>query len=75
MNIMRKLGGWYDWDELWPLRYPAWSKSHGIRDDDWQLRYDRAQERANRRLMKKAMKAARAQGLKKRTRMPGAWPT
>ncbi len=69
---------WTEWEELWPLRYPAWcdyDRCYWGRDDtDLQSLYERAQERANRRLKKKAMKAARAQGFKKRNRMPGAWP-
>ena len=67
------------WENTWPLSYPEWFINFWI----WKkcptywrehLLYDRAQERANRRLRKKAMKAARAQGLGKRSRMPGAWP-
>ena len=58
----------FDPETTWPLTYPAWA--YGL---EWQPR-DRARERANRRLKKKSMKAARAQGLKKRERMPGAWP-
>ena len=58
----------YDPEATWPFIYPAWSDF-----SEGQL-YERAQERANRRLRKKSMKAARAQGLKKRERMPGAWP-
>ena len=64
---------------LWPLVYPEWTTyNRGYTDHredlKWQLLYDRAQERANRRLKKKSMKAVRAQRLKKRDRMPGAWP-
>lgn len=44
------------------------------KDSDWLSPYELAQERANRRWEKKMLKAARAQGLKKQDRMPGAWP-
>ena len=68
-----------DWDISWPLSFPAWSDEVCLNYDDpddptQQTLYDRAQERANRRLKKKASKAARAQGLKSRHPMPGAWP-
>ena len=70
---------WDKWEEMWPMMYPAWSdyfRCFGgcIDDPEVRLPYELAQERANRRWEKKAMKAARAQGLKKRERMPGAWP-
>ena len=70
---------WDQWKEVWPLRYPEWSdflryRWGDIDDPEMQLLHERAQERANRRWEKKSMKAARAQGLKKRDRMPGAWP-
>ena len=74
---------WDQWEEQWPLRYPESSdyiRLFGGRIDDPELQLlheraqERAQERANRRWEKKSMKAARAQGLKKRDRMPGAWP-
>ena len=81
MNIFpfydRDLG--YDWETIWPLWYPAWTYRYGPFDGDHyqkrQLLTEPVQERANRRLKKKSMKAACAQGLKKRDRMPGAWPT
>lgn len=73
----------YQWEELWPLRYPEWSdylRCH-VSDTDYpelnsvyKRAHERAQKRANRRWEKKSMKAARAQGLKRRDRMPGAWP-
>ena len=68
-----------EWEDLWPLSYPAWSDSYEFFEDSVirlkrQPLYERAQERANRRWEKKSMKAARAQGLEKRDRMPGAWP-
>ena len=70
---------WYKWEELWPLRYPAWSNylrrfDGDLDDPELQLLHERAQARANRRWEKKSMKAARAQGVKRRDRMPGAWP-
>ena len=70
----------HDWETIWPLWYPAWTFSYGSFDCDdchrkWHLIHERAEERANRRLRKKSMKAARAQGMKKEDRMPGAWPT
>lgn len=71
---------WNTWETLWPLSYPAWSDHYeyclafGYYPETWQLLYKKAQERANRRVKKKAMKAARAQGLRKRDQMPGAWP-
>ncbi|CAD6581412.1 MAG: hypothetical protein ASARMPRED_000606 [Alectoria sarmentosa] len=64
---------WYSWESLWPMGYPAWEidlQRHRYEGID----YKRAQERANRRMRKKSMKAARAQGLKSRDQMPGAWP-
>ena len=70
----------YDWGAVWPLWYPAWSDHYCPYPRDrsarsyWKLLKDRAHERANRRLRKKSEKAARAQGLKKRNPMPGAWP-
>ena len=72
---------WDDWETEWPLRYPAWSDRYcpdlynGFRTPEWKLINELAQERANRRLKKKLIKAARAQGMKKGDRMPGAWPT
>ncbi len=68
---------WTEWEEVWPLRHPAWRdfdryNFHEV--SDLQSLYRLAHQRANRRLKKKAMKAARAQGSKKRNRMPGAWP-
>ena len=70
---------WDEWEKMWPMIYPAWSdyiRCTGGYVDDPELRlpHELAQERANRRWEKKSMKAARAQGLKKRERMPGAWP-
>ena len=69
----------YDWETIWPLWYPAWTYHYGPFNGDpyrkWQLIYERAETRANRRLRKKSMKAARAQGMKKGDQMPGAWPT
>ena len=70
---------WLEWEIYWPWSYPAWfidpNSLHRnyISSQDRQL-YDRAQERANRRLKKKTMKWARAQGLTNRDRMPCAWP-
>lgn len=77
---------WDDWETIWPLWYPAWASHYGPwtyhngsfdgdRHRKWYLIHERAEERANRRLRKKSMKAARAQGMKKGDRMPGAWPT
>lgn len=54
------------------MGYPTWEIdffTHGYKSID----YKRAQERANRRMKKKSMKAARAQGFKRQDRMPGAW--
>ena len=70
---------WKGWKEAWPLSYPKWFVYFGWHPNElarsrYKPLYNRAQERANRRLHKKAMKAARAQGLGKRSRMPGAWP-
>ena len=70
---------WDEWEVRWPLRYPAWSDyircfEGCIDNPTLRLPHELAQERANRRWEKKSMKAARAQGLKKRNRMPGAWP-
>lgn len=67
------------WEDMWPLSCPEWFIDFWFWKN-WptypreHLLYDCAQDRANRRLRKKAMKAARAQGLGKRSRMPGAWP-
>lgn len=64
---------WHEWETLWPLGFPVWSDriyAPHIAPGTRLL----AQERANRRWEKKMMKAARAQGVKKRDRMPGAWP-
>ena len=62
----------------WPMRYPAWYDYSFYEDDisrsNGKLAYKLAQERANRRMKKKSMKAARAQGCKSRNQMPGAWP-
>lgn len=80
MDILRyySTGSWNGWETSWPLWFPAWSHYFGPCDDDsyreWQLLTERVQKRANRRLEKKSKKAARAQGLKERNRMPGAWP-
>ena len=70
----------HDWEPIWPLWFPAWSNDDNRFSSvdaywEWQRLNERAQERANRRLRKKSEKAARAQGLKRRDRMPGAWPT
>ena len=70
---------WTEWETLWPMRYPAWSSDYSVYDDDItcsnrEMAYKLAQRRANRRMKKKSMKAARAQGCKNRNQMPGAWP-
>lgn len=70
---------WNNWEYSWPLRYPAWSDPREDLGESPPYRnqkqlYDRAQERANRRMKKKSMKLARAQGFRKRDQMPGAWP-
>ena len=62
-----------DWEEFWPLNYPE-RAGYYPRSDRERLLYERVQKRANKRWEKKAKKAARAQELKKRTRIPGAWP-
>ena len=67
------------WEATWPLTYPAWFRFDDGFDDieaitQWRQLGGLAQSRANRRWEKKAEKAARAQGLKRRDRMPGAWP-
>ena len=70
-----------DWKTVWPLRYPVWCDRYcphpynGSPTPAWKLINEPAQEPPNRRLKKKLMKAARAQGMKKGDRMPGAWPT
>lgn len=75
----------HDWKHYWPLKYPAWDKPLGDWEDledrvdvddllNLKRRHERPQERANRRMKKKLMKVARAQGFRKRDRMPGAWP-
>ena len=71
------------WERMWPYEYQNWCDNRAPPDRDRSLRerleWTRintlAQDRANRRMKKKAAKAARAQGLKKnRSRIPGAWP-
>ena len=81
MDILRQdyRWRWDEWEEQWPLRHPESSDYIRLlrgRTDDPKLRrlHERAQERANRRWERKWMKAARAQGVKKRDQMPGAWP-
>ena len=70
--------GWDEWEKSWPLRFPACTDRQGYElpsaQSERQPLYDLAQKRANRRWEKKSMKAARAQGLKRRDRMPGVWP-
>ena len=71
---------WDNWEDPWPLGYPAWSDMVWFREDDdpagrsQQELYEQAQKRANRRQERKASQAARAQGLRRRHPMPGAWP-
>ena len=67
---------WDQWEKLWPFNYLEYPYAWHTREDyiTYCNRFDRVQERANRRLKKKSMKAARAQGLKKREYIPGAWP-
>ena len=72
MNIMRDNISWHyweAWEARWPIVYPAPDYL------DRMTHFERIQERAYRRMNKKSIKAARAQGLKKRDRMPGAWPS
>ena len=67
-NISR---GGQQWQFHWPFIHPRWSDVYYIRDEVF---CERVQERANRRMKKKSMKLARAQGFGKRDKMPGAWP-
>ena len=71
------------WESTWPYKDQIWCDNPAPPDRDYslgeRLEWTRintlAQDRANRRMKKKAAKAARAQGLKKnRSRMPGTWP-
>lgn len=81
---MAILGNNYDlhflgWKGQWPLRYPAWSDHYYYYEDEIarsnrKLLQKRAHERANRRMEKKLREAARAQEIKERHGMPGAWP-
>ena len=77
MDLLRPLWDpslpWYPWESLWPMGFAAWEKDFSIHGYEG-IDYKRAQERADRRMRKKSMKAARAQGLKRRDQMPGAWP-
>ena len=84
--VMLDLGYRYQlamWESSWPYEYQKWCDNRAPPDQDYclgeRLEWTRintlAQDRANRRMKKKAAKATRAQGLKKnRSRMPGAWP-
>ncbi len=69
-----------DWKFVWPINYPRWSDPLEPFDDDveghatWKCLRQRAQERADRRWDKKAKKAARLNGTRTHTSMPGAWP-
>ena len=68
-----------EWKSVWPINYPRWYESLKpsilFETDDAttdRLR-QRAQERANRRWHRKARKAARLNGTRTHTSMPGAW--
>lgn len=67
---------WYEWKSLWPLKYQLLCdrKKNFLDDSDRRLPSELARERANKRSERKSKKVAQAQGLKKRDRMPGAWP-
>ena len=62
---------WEEWKVHWPFIHPAWSND--LFDQDNEL-YERVQKRANRRMKKNLIKAAHARGLRKREKMPCAWP-
>ena len=67
------------WKSVWPISYPSWSdflKPIYNREDlaTWERFNERAQERANCRWQKKAMRAARRNGTQFHSSMPGAWP-
>ena len=64
-------GWWKEWEAQWPFEHPAWNND--LFDQDSEL-YELVQKRANRRIKKNLIKAARAQGLRKRVKIPGAWP-
>lgn len=74
----RGYGWWRTGKDFWPFIYSAshsdleWN--HQKARYDRNARYERAQERFDRRAKKKASKSARAQGLRARSKMPGAWP-
>lgn len=66
-----------DWEDTWPFTYPEWYASNAnlYGEEDfarWRRLDEVAQQRANRRLQKARVKAARLQGLKY-PNMPGAW--
>lgn len=69
-----------EWKSVWPINYPRWSDPlkpwDGYVEDHatWKPLRQRAQERADRRWHKKAKKAARLNGTRTHTSMPGAWP-
>ena len=82
MNLsacQRNIVGPTPWEDIWPFDYPqgSWirypvSDHHAF--PEWERRYNRAQERAHRRMKKKGSKLARAQRVQGRSKMPGAWP-
>ena len=67
------------WEVLWPIVWPIWSlcrepKSKTPEHNAWQWKLYHAQERAEKRLKKRAAKMERFYGLKRKSRMPGTWP-
>ena len=67
------------WEMLWPIIWPDWDLTHEPKyqtpeHNAWQCKWYHAQERAERRLRKRAAKMERFHGLKRKSRMPGTWP-
>ena len=64
---------WREWEDYWPFSYPDLHLNSLDRRYTDKI-YENAQERFNRRAKKKSTKSARGQGLRARSKMPGAWP-
>lgn len=67
------------WEECWPITYPKWYISeHGCMQGQSESQVKALllvqDQRATRRLRKKAAKLARTQSSKRPQRVPGAWP-
>ncbi|KAL6715960.1 hypothetical protein ACLMJK_006922 [Lecanora helva] len=70
---------YHNWAYIWPFVFPEWARVSDLKSLDpainrsWKRIIDLADSRAARRVAKKEMNVARAEGRYSRKRMPGSW--